>query len=265
MGPEQRRIAGLTLAIVGLSAALLALRYLFHTYDHFFGDIDSAKAYVSANGSLYGVLTAFTIFVVWSEFNDTTTSISSEANALTDLYRAAIYLEDPSSLAAFEVAIRDYVNAVVEDEWAAMARGHESEVASAAFERIFQAVRRVRFDDERDEAAWSLIIRKFDEVSDARVRRLELATKRRPPLLRGLFYLTSFGLLAGFFMLGIRNDFLRVALTVLPIVIVVLVDDIITDIDNPFGGQWAIEPNAYLQVPQRIEALARTEAEPSVL
>ena len=265
MGVEQRRVLNLALTIIGLSAALLALRYLFHTYDHFFRDIDSAKAFVSANGSLYGVLTAFTIFVVWNEFNETTTSISREANALIDLYRAAIYLEDPPALLTFDDSICTYVNAVVEEEWDAMERGHESDAASQAFERIFQAVRRVRFDDERDEAAWSLIIRKFDEVSDARMRRLELATKRRPPLLRGLFYLLSFGMLIGFFMLGIHNTFLSVSITVLPVVIVVMVDDIIADIDNPFGGQWAIEPHAFLEVPQHIDNLRRAEAEAAVL
>ncbi len=265
MGVEQRRVLNLCLVIIGLSAGLLALRYLFHTYEHFFPDIDAAKAFVSANGSLYGVLTAFTIFVVWNEFNETTTSISREANALTDLYRAAVYLDDPPALATFNEAICSYVTAVVEDEWDAMELGHESDSASAAFERIFQAVRRVRFDDERDEAAWSLIIRKFDEVSDARMRRLELATKRRPPLLRGLFYLLSFGLLAGFFMVGIRNDFLRFAITILPVVIVVLVDDIIADIDNPFGGQWAIEPRAFLDVPLQIDNLTRAEAGAAVL
>ena len=85
-------------------------------------------------------------------------------------------------------------------------------------------------------------MRKFEDISDSRNKRLDVAGSRMPPVLRQLFYGVSFALVAGFFMLGFSNDFLAVATTLLTTGLVVVVLDTVLDIDNPFGGRWSIAP-----------------------
>jgi hypothetical protein len=65
-------------------------------------------------------------------------------------------------------------------------------------------------------------------------------------------------------MLSFTNDFLAVATTLLTTSLVVLVIDTVRDIDNPFGGDWSIDPFSFLQTKDKLaeidEAVAAREA-----
>lgn len=233
-------------ALVGL--VLVALRFAFDTQDRFLIDVGSISAYVTAVGTLYGILAAFTIVVVWTQFNETTSAIAEETTDLADLYRYVSYLNDRPAMDQFRAAITAYSEAVAADEWSMMASGARSRAAQEAFEGIYRAVAAIKLDDERDEAAWSHIMRKFEDVSDSRSKRLDVAGSRMPGVLRELFYGVSFALVAGFFMLGFSNDFLAIATTLLTTGLVVVVLDTVLDIDNPFGGQWSIAPSRFEDV-----------------
>jgi hypothetical protein len=250
----------LTLLAVTLlvGVVLVVLRFAFDTQDRFLSDVGSISAYVTAVGTLYGILAAFTIVVVWGQFNDATTAITAETTDLADLYRYVTYLDDPSSTLAFREAITAYSDAVASDEWAKMASGERSQPAHDAFEGIYRAVGAIKLDSVRDEAAWDHIIRKFEDVSDSRNKRLDVAASRMPSVIRQLFYGVSVALVAGFFMLAFRNDFLAVAATLLTTGLVVLVIDTVLDIDNPFGGQWSIAPTRFQELTERLSEIAIT-------
>ena len=246
---ERWRHSLLLLAITVLvGLVLVALRFAFDTQDRFLVDVGSISAYVTAVGTLYGILAAFTIVVVWTQFNETTSAIAEETTDLADLYRHVSYLDDRPAMDQFRAAITAYSDAVAMDEWALMANSERSQAAQEAFEGIYRAVAAIKLDDERDEAAWSHIMRKFEDVSDSRNKRLDVAGSRMPGVLRELFYGVSFALVAGFFMLGFSNDFLAVATTLLTTGLVVVVLDTVLDIDNPFGGQWSIAPSRFQDV-----------------
>ena len=249
---------GRLVVITGLvTIALVAAREVLDTQHIFQSDVDAMTGYVGTIGALYSILAAFIIFVVWTRYNDTTRAIADEARDLADLYRYVTYLNDPRAQAQFRRAIEGYVAAVSEDEWSAMAAGRTSQRAVDAFEEIFLAISGVRFDDERDEGAWNMIIQKFEGISDSRSSRLELAQQRIPRLLSVLLWSVSLATVAGFFFLGIQNNFLAWTSTLLTTAIIVLVIDTVADMDNPFYGQWQISTEPYQDVPA---ALARIDA-----
>ena len=246
---ERWRHSLLLLAITVLvGLGLVALRFAFDTQNRFLVDVGSISAYVTAVGTLYGILAAFTIVVVWTQFNETTSAIAAESTDLADLYRYVSYLDDRPVMDQFRAAITAYAEAVAADEWSKMAGSEPSRSAEEAFEGIYRAVAAIKLDDKRDEAAWSHIMRKFEDVSDSRNKRLDVAGSRMPRVLRELFYGVSFALVAGFFMLGFSNDFLAIATTLLTTGLVVVVLDTVLDIDNPFGGQWSIAPSRFQEV-----------------
>ena len=248
-----------TLALLAVTAlaglVLIALRFAFDTQDLFLADVGSISAYVTAVGTLYGILAAFTIVVVWGQFNETTTAITEETTDLADLYRYVTYLDDESATNQFREAIADYAEAVATNEWSKMATGERSPRAQDAFEGVYRAVAAVKLDSVRDEAAWNHIIRKFEDVSDSRNKRLDVAGSRMPSVIRQLFYGVSVALVAGFFMLAFRNDFLAIAATLLTTGLVVLVIDAVVDIDNPFGGQWTIAPTRFQEITRRLDEI----------
>lgn len=240
----------------GATASIVALRFALDTTDHFGADVSGISAYITAIGVLYGILAAFTIFVVWGQFNDAQNAVAVEAADLVDLFRLGVYLRDPEALAELQTSIVGYCDSVVSEEWEAMATGRRSRDTSDRFEAIFRAVHAVRFDDERDASAWAEMIRKFESVSDARAKRLDLAAVRLPGLLRGLLYLVSLALVSGFFMLAMENDFLLVTVTAATTAIVFLTIEVIEDLDDPFGGQWSLSPDQYVAISPMLERLS---------
>lgn len=240
---------------VGVTAAILALRFGLDTTDRFGTDVSAMGAYITAIGTLYGILAAFTIFVVWSQFNDAQGAAETEASELMDLFRYAVYLRDPKVLDLLQEAAKKYSASVARDEWPAMSTGAQSPQAEEAFEAVFGAVHTVQFDDERDATAWGQMIRKLESISDARLRRLDLAAAKVPLLLRALLYLVSLSLVIGFLLLSVSNDFLAVAVTVATTAIVFLVIEVVEDLDDPFGGQWSLSAEAFRRLPARIVAV----------
>lgn len=243
------------LLTIGATGSILALRFVFDTSDRFGQDLSGVDAYISAIGVLYGILAAFTIFVVWTQFNEADAATDLEVKELIDLFRFGVYLRDVAALEDLQSAITEYARSVADEEWAVMATSGTAAVTIAKFERIFQSIHSVRFDDERDESAWTEMIRKYESISDARNKRLQLARTKLPPLLRGLLYVVSLTLVLGFFMLGIGNDFLAVVVTASSTAIVFLAIEVVEDLDDPFGGQWALSSEPFKTIDSQMESI----------
>src|SRR5262245_59460396 len=85
---------------------------------------DELGNYLQTLGGIYAVLLAFVVFVVWSQFNEARTFIEREASALVDLHRTASGLPRETRR-QIQDGLEDYTEAVLRDEWTAMARHDE--------------------------------------------------------------------------------------------------------------------------------------------
>src|SRR5262245_53211209 len=93
--------------------------------------------YLQTVGGIYAVLLAFVVYVVWGQFNEARGYLDREATALVDLHRTASGL--PScSRTAIQGGLRDYVDAVLRDEWPAMAHNDD-----ATLDRVAELLERV--------------------------------------------------------------------------------------------------------------------------
>jgi hypothetical protein len=71
----------LTAAIASL---ILVLRFGLGTEEDFAADGGAMRAYISAISTLFGILAAFIIYVVWSQFIEADHAVKLEANELLD-------------------------------------------------------------------------------------------------------------------------------------------------------------------------------------
>src|SRR6185436_10789514 len=83
--------------------------------------------YLQTVGGIYAVLLAFVVYVVWGQFNDARSYLDREATALVDLHRTASGLP-ACSRTDIQSGLRAYVDAVLLDEWPALASGDEATV-----------------------------------------------------------------------------------------------------------------------------------------
>src|SRR5690242_5567668 len=114
------RLASVVLVAAAASIAGLAVSRNLIDYESLRSSSDSLGTFVQTLGGIYAVLLAFVVVVVWGQFNEGRSYVDREANALIDLHRTASGLP-AHSRTIIQNSLRDYVDAVLRDEWRAMA------------------------------------------------------------------------------------------------------------------------------------------------
>ncbi|MGA2502440.1 MAG: hypothetical protein ABSH20_32260 [Tepidisphaeraceae bacterium] len=135
-----------------------------------------AGNYLQTLGTIYAVLLAFVVFVVWQQHNETRSAVEREANGLSDFYRTIRAL--PATRRVQE-RIQAYGRIVVGEEWEEIARGRWSQKAGQALEETWQALEAVEPCSRREEALYAEALARFNDLSDARSHRLACCGCRR--------------------------------------------------------------------------------------
>jgi len=201
-----------------------------------------AGNYLQSVGTIYAVLLAFVVFVVWQQHNDTRSAVESEANELSDFYRIIRALPGTQPLQA---SIQKYGKVVVDEEWMDMARGCWSKNAEQTLEEIWQALQGLEPRTKREEALYAEALARFNDLSDARSHRLYCSLLRLPPSLWVLL-LTNGGMVVGsMWIFGLESFSAHALMAVALAGSIAFILFLITDLDNPFWGFWRIRPDVF--------------------
>ena len=105
-----------------------------------------AGVFLGVIGTLYAVILAFAVFMVWQQYNSAQSAVDSEANSLADLARLARELP-PEVGQHLQTDLEAYARSIVDREWIAMTAGTaapETQAALAALWRTSSGRSRVR-------------------------------------------------------------------------------------------------------------------------
>ena len=112
--------------------------------------------------------------------------------------------------------------------------------ADNEFFAMADAVNGMKVSTRKDAPAWAEAVRTLGEVSDARGDRAVFVSTRMPALLRALLYIAHGEPRGGHGSSPFQAVSVGVAVLVITVVISLLVFEVIDDLDDPFGGAWAI-------------------------
>ena len=140
-------IASMTVALIGL----LLVRYVAPA-SWLHANNEVAGNYLQTLGTIYAVLLAFVVFVVWQQHNETRCAVESEANELSDFYRVIQALPGTRPV---RDSIQKYGKVVIDEEWMAMARGRWSREAERALEEIWHTLQSTEPRTKREEALYT--------------------------------------------------------------------------------------------------------------
>jgi hypothetical protein len=193
-------------------------------------------------GVIYAVMLAFTVIVVWEKFSDGQSAVANEAGATAALFRYAQGRE--SEAAAMRNALTDYLKAVIDDDWPAMAREAESPATVHALDALYAAALALERSGSRGAADMEEVFRQLDNVTAARRARLHLATGLVPNVIWTVLFMGAL-LTVGFTLFfGSENLLAQVAMTGVLSVLVTMGLVVIISIDHPFTGPVYIRPDA---------------------
>jgi len=154
-----------------------------------------AGYYFHTIGTLFAVLIAFAIYVVWGSFKDAGTNLSHEATQVADLSRLSTAM--PYELRKqISLDLMEYLHAVVDDEFPAMAEGRDSARTWSAVQRLWDTYGTAQPDNPRLQAYFNESLTHLTQLSDLRRTRL-FANRGAVPMI--LWCLLS---VAGVFLVG---------------------------------------------------------------
>jgi len=251
-------VAGTSLASV---LGLLAVRELV-TPAELASSSDAVGNYMQTVGGIYAVLLAFIVYVVWGQFNDARTFVDREATALVDLHRIASGLPTTTRV-EIQRELRAYVDAVLADEWRAMACHDEAtmERIGERLEHVWVAIHSCEPRSECQQAVYSEVLSRFNDLSDVRTSRLSSSRARIPIAMKILLYAGALIMIGSMYLLSFDKLWIHVTVTAALAGAVSHILFLIQDLDDAFAGDWQVQKDpferarkAFLRDTHQIEA-----------
>jgi Protein of unknown function (DUF4239) len=193
--------------------------------------------YLQTLGGIYAVLLAFVVFVVWGQFNEARTFIEREASAIVDLHRTSSGLPR-ATRTLIQNGLREYTDAVLDEEWTAMADGDEAKIEAVGhrLDTVWLAVHGCQPLDTCQHAVYSEILSQFNELADLRTNRLTSARARVPSAMRVLLYTGAVLVTGSIYLVDIPVLWVHATVTASLAGAIAHVLYLIEDLDDAFAG-----------------------------
>src|SRR5580698_3882966 len=149
---------------------------------------DVASFFFLMVGTLYAVLIAFAIFVVWTQFQDAGTNLEHEANEVGDLSRMSMAMPEPLRQ-NIRTALIDYTKSILDDEFPAMADGRDSPRTWDVVQNLWDVYDKGEVSAGKEQIYYAESLRHLNDLSNYRRIRLFASRGTVPPTLWYLLYL----------------------------------------------------------------------------
>ena len=239
-----RTILTLCLTVAGTMAVAVAGLLAFRAMvpqSHLLPSNEICGGYLQTVGTIYAVLLAFVVFVVWTQANDVRRLIERQADELADVLRITKTFKG-SAASGVLTAARAYAREVAENEWPLLRTGRSSPRAQELLEQTWTALTVIEPETAREEVLFSEAVSRFSEFGDARADLLHCGRVRLPVLLWLLLLSGAVGTVGSMYMFGAEQFWPVAAMTASLAGAVSFMLFLIRDLDNPFQGDWHVSP-----------------------
>jgi hypothetical protein len=216
---------------------------------------DAIGSYLQVLGGIYAVLLAFVVVVVWGQFNDARGFVHREANALVDLHRTSSGLPD-AAREVIQQGLRDYVDAVIADEWAAMSHGdHEvTDRIGQRLDRVWSAIHTCMPVTDCQHTVYAEVLARFNDLSETRTNRLSAATAKIPIAMNVLLYTGAVIMNGSMYLLPFEKFWIHALVAALLAGATAHILYLIHDLDDAFAGDYQVDKDPFVRARKTIIA-----------
>lgn len=212
---------------------------------------DVVGNYLQTLGTVYSVLLAFVVFMVWGQHNEALGYVHKEANDLLDMGRILRGLPDPLRSLGME-RLRAYTRSLLDEEWDDMVHGRECVRAGVHLEELWDAVQEHEPRTPREESLFAEMLSRFNDLSDTRADRLRSAGTRIPNILWALLLSGGLVMVGSMYLFATRDFITHAVMTAALAGVLSHVLYVIWDLDNLFRGAWNVDRKPFEAVAQRL-------------
>ena len=199
---------------------------------------------LSILGTTYAVILGFMLFTVWTDFGAADLNADNEANALANVYRLAQGLPDKQR-AELEMLARSYAEAVVNQDWPAMAADQLPEASHKINQDMWKTLMSLKTASPTELTAEDHAISELSALTEHRRIRLLQNAFRLPTVLWCVLIIGGAVTIASASMFGSANTSLHALQVFAFSLLVGLVLVAIADIDRPFQGSVHVSDFAF--------------------
>jgi hypothetical protein len=233
-------------------AASIAVSVLVLFVVRRFSDLDSLRKHheIASNffltlGTLYAVLVAFGIFVVWTGFKEAGSNLEHEASEVADLSRLSSLLPMPLGKNISD-GLLEYLDAVAQDEFPAMAEGRDSQRTGEALRKLWQLYDTQQITTLQHQACYAESLKHLTSLSDLRRTRLFSSRGTVPDSLWVLLIAGGILLVAFTYFFGhgsFRSQALMTAVLAATLSFSLF---LIASLDSPYSGVAQVTPHPFV-------------------
>ena len=196
-------------------------------------------------GSIYAVMYAFVIFVIWGQFTEVDNCSIRECSSLDDLLRFSQYLNADASH-AIRRALMDYVQRVAKSEWPSLGERRKDPYTEKAFTVLTSAVIQAKPANPAEEQMHVRLIDMVQKAGEQRDDRIAKSLTQIPPTLVRLVNLMSIALLLLVYIYPFHQAWIGFACFVLFSAVLSGANFVMMDTDNPFKGACNVSAQPFV-------------------
>jgi hypothetical protein len=211
---------------------------------------DLANYFLSAVGVFYALLIGLIAVAVWESFSSVETVTTSEAMAISQMYRDLEGYPSPER-EILRGDLRRYVVNVIEDEWPRQQRGEAPKSMRLVHEMV---LRWVRFEPktEGQKVMHAECMRQLNAFLGYRRERIEAIDSGLPSVMWFVVVAGAFITIGLTYFFRGQSRRLHIALTAALSTMVGLVIFLIVALDRPLVGKVSVQPDGFRDILSRI-------------
>ena len=202
---------------------------------------DVVGNYLQTLGTVYAVLLAFVVYVVWGEFNEARLQVEREASAIIDIYRTAKGFPDAARL-HLQGHLRRYTDEVIDHEWKAMAKDDDATIERIGriLDEAWEGLKSFEPSGHCHGALFDEALSGFNDLCDLRITRLTSARLRIPFAMRLLLYFGAAIVIGSMWLFYLKSFAMHAILTGCMAGALSHVLYLVWDLDDCFAGDWRV-------------------------
>jgi hypothetical protein len=228
-------------------AAAVCMYWLWHgsgLHQFTVGEAEGLNTLILLIGSIYAVVFAFVIYVIWGQFTDVENFMMRECKSLNELLRFSDFLNADAGH-GIRRAVADYVHRVVKAEWPALAARHRDKSTEEAFSELMNAVLHAAGVKPEEGIVYQRLIDIVREAGGHRDERLTKSLTQIPGTLIHLVHTMAIALLVLVFLYPFHHWVTGLLCFPMVAIILSLANLVMTDTDNPFQGVYNVNPRPF--------------------
>lgn len=194
---------------------------------------------IAVVGVLYAVLLGFLTVIVWEQFADAEDRSVQEVDAATDIWRFSSHA-DAFDRARIRSDLKQYVVAVLFDEWPKMRSGGSSDRAQFFMTRLFGDAVGMRAATFGESNLQNRILDRVQVVGDLRRRRVNSNHSALPPIIWTAIVAGGVALISFIYLFGLQNFKAQLIMTGITAVMIGLCFSVVLKLDFPYRGDVSV-------------------------